>query len=84
MDIATIQHKVRCSTLETTLGQMAPLKSGHLLECYLNQVALPESRLNICHQLDSGAECPYVSPHLALWREPVVFDNLLNPVVHPD
>ena len=26
-------------TLETTLGQMAPPKSGHHLECYLNQVA---------------------------------------------
>ena len=29
--------------LETTLGQMAPPKSGHPLECYLNQVAFSES-----------------------------------------
>ena len=29
-------------TLETTLGQMAPPKSGHPLQCYLNQVTFPE------------------------------------------
>ena len=31
------------TTLETTLGQMAPPKSKHSLEGYLNQVAFPES-----------------------------------------
>ena len=31
------------ATLETTSGQMTPPKSGHPLECYLNQVAFPES-----------------------------------------
>jgi len=43
------------TTLETTLGQIAPPKSGHPLECYLNQVAFPESLLNICPHLDSRA-----------------------------
>ena len=33
------------TTLETTSGQMAPPTSGHPLECYLNQVAFPESWL---------------------------------------
>ena len=31
------------ATLETTLGKLALPKSGHPLECYLNQVAFPES-----------------------------------------
>jgi hypothetical protein len=38
-------------TLETR--QMAPPKKGHPIECYLNQVACPESSPNICPQLDS-------------------------------
>ena len=38
-------------TPETTFGQMAPPKRGHSLECYLDQVAFPEGRLNICPQL---------------------------------
>ena len=44
-----------CPILETTLGQMQPPKSGHHFECYLIQVAFPETRLDICPQLDSRA-----------------------------
>ena len=36
-------HEGSLATLETTLGKMAPSKRGHPLECYLNQVAFPES-----------------------------------------
>ena len=43
------------STQETQLRQIETLKRGHPLEYYLHQVAFPESKLNICPQLDSRA-----------------------------
>ena len=41
------------TSLETTFRQMAPPKGGQPLECHLNQVAFPESWLNICAPLNS-------------------------------
>ena len=55
-NLESSDNKTVISTLETTQGQMAPPKSGHPSECYLNQVAFPESRPNICPQLDSRLE----------------------------